>query len=307
MAKKITVLGATGNIGTALVHRLLALGHHVTAVARPSARLDALQQAGATAQAGDAHDAAFLTDALRGADAAFLMIPPNVTAPDVLGHMQQVGEATVQAVRAAGLRQAVHLSSIGADQPAGTGPVVGLYHQEARLNAIEGLAVAHLRPAYFMENLLAGVGMIQHMGITGGAMRPDLQFPMVATKDIATKAAELLDGGALQGHSVHYLLGPRNYSQQEATAALGQAIGRPDLPYVPFSYEDAHKGMLGAGLSESMAGLYDEMTRNMNEKKVMVNEARTPASTTPTTLEEFAQTVFAPAFGAATAAAPTAA
>ena len=298
MAKKITVLGATGNIGTALVHHLLGQGHQVTAVARPSARLDALAQAGATPKAGDTHDASFLTEALRGADAAFRLIPPKVTAPDVLAHMQQVGEATAQAVRESGLQQAVHLSSIGAELPAGTGPVLGVHHQEARLNAIEGLTVAHLRPAYFMENLLANVGMVQHMGIIGSAMRPELQFPMVATKDIAAKAAELLGGPALAGRSVQYLLGPRNYSLQDAATAIGQAIGRPALPYVPFGYDDAKKGMVGAGLSESMASLYYEMTRNMNDEKVMVSGPRDAASTTPTTLEEFAQTVFAPAFQA---------
>ena len=289
MAKEIVVLGATGNIGTALVHHLLAQGHQVTAVARPSARLDALAQAGAVIKAGDTHDAPFLTEALRGADAAFLVIPPNVTVPGVLAHMDQIGEATAQAVRDLGLKQVVRLSSIGADEPAGTGLVLGLHHQEARLNAIEGLSVAHLRPAYFMENLLANVGMVQHMDITGSAMRPDLQFPMVATRDIAAKAAERL--------------GPRNYSQQDATAAIGQAIGRPELPYVPFSYEDAKKGMLGAGLRKSMASLYDEMTRNMNEEKVMVSAPRDAASTTPTTVEEFARSVFAPAFKAATAGA----
>ena len=83
LAKKITVLGATANIGTALVHHLLDSGHHVTAVARPSARLDALAAAGATTKAGDAHGAAFLTEVLRGADAAFLIIPPNVAAPPI--------------------------------------------------------------------------------------------------------------------------------------------------------------------------------------------------------------------------------
>ena len=306
MSKKITVLGATGNIGTALVHHLLGQGHHVTAVARPSARLDALAQAGATIAAGDAHDAAFLTEALHDADAAFLMIPPNMTAPDVLAHYQKIGEATVQAVRATGLRQAVNLSSNGADLPAGTGPILGVHHQEARLNAIDGLHVVHLRPAYFMENLLGSIGMIQHMGINGGAMRPDLSLPMIATKDIAAKAAELLNGDVPAGHSAHNLLGPRNYSQLEATAVLGQAIGRPELPYVPFSYDDAQKGMTGAGLSENMASLYIEMTRSLNEEKLMVHEVRTADSTTPTTLEEFAETVFAPAFKGATAGTPTA-
>ena len=65
MSKKITVPGTTGNIGTALIHHLLKQSHQVTAVARPSARLDA--QAGATPKAGDAHDAPSLTEALRGA------------------------------------------------------------------------------------------------------------------------------------------------------------------------------------------------------------------------------------------------
>lgn len=300
--KNLVVLGATGNVGTALVHRLLAKGHHVTAVARPSTRLDALTQAGATAAASNLQDVAFLTGVLRGADAAFLLVPaPDAAAPDPLGLYNQLGELIAQAVREAGLKQAVQLSSIGADQPAGTGPIVGLHHQEARLRAIEGLSVAYLRPAYFMENLLANVGMIQHLGIIGSATRPDLQFPMVATQDIAAKAAELLDAGDFDNQSVHYLLGPRNYSQQEATTAIGQAIGRPQLPYVPFSYEDAKQGMLGAGMSERMADLYNELTRSMNEGKVTLNEERTATRTTPTTLEEFVQTVFVPAFQGTTA------
>ncbi len=300
--KNIVVLGATGNIGTALVHHLLAKGHHVTAVARPSARLNALSQAGAMAAAGNLRDTAFLTGVLRGADAAFLMVPaPDVTAPDPLSLYDQDGSGIAQAVRDSGLRQAVQLSSTGADLSTGTGPIVGLHHQEARLNAIEGLTVAYLRPANFMENLLANIGRIQHMGIIGSAMRPDLTFPMVATKDIAAKAAELLDAGNFDNHSVHYLLGPRNYSQQEVTAIVGQAIGRPDLPYVPFSYEDAKKGMLGAGMSERMADLFNELIHSMNEEKALVHEERTAARTTPTTVEEFVRDVFVPSFKGTTA------
>ena len=299
MAKRITVLGATGHIGTALVHLLLAQGQRVTAVARPSARLDALAAAGAIPKAGDLTDVALVSEALRGADAAFLMIPPNPTSPDVLASPNRTGEAIAKAVRAAGLKQAVNLSSIGADQTGGTGPVVGLHLQEVRLNAIEELTVVHLRPAYFMENLLANIGMVQHLGIVGAATRPDIQFPMVATKDIAARAAALLGGQPPKASRVQYLLGPRSYSMREATAAVGQAIGRPELPYVQFSYDDAKKGMVQAGLSENMAALYDEMTHHLNAEKAMVTEPRTAASTTPTTIEEFAQTVFAPAFKAA--------
>lgn len=299
------VLGATGKIGSALVHRLLGQRHRVTAVAHPSTRLDALAQAGAVVAAGDLHDTAFLTKALTGADAAFLMIPPNVTTSNVLNDMHEIGKSITEAVRASGLPKAVHLSSAAADQAAGTGPTVGLYHQEARLNALPGLAVAHLRPAYFMENLLANIGLVQHLGITGSVLRADLALSMVATQDIAAKAAELLGGGNFEHHSLHYLLGPRAYSMPEATAAIAHAIGRPGLPYVHFSYEEGKKGMLQSGMSENMADLLLEMSRNMNEGTVMGREPRTVASTTPTTLEEFAQTVFAPAWRR-TMATPTA-
>ena len=226
-SQHLVITGATGHIGRQLVYALLAQGHRVTAVARPSERLAALGQAGATVAAGNLLDTAFLTQVLRGADAAFLLIPPNGQADDVLADMRQGGEALAQAVQAAGLRQAVSLSSARVDQPVGNGPL--FVAQEARLNAIAGLAVAHLRPAFFMDNLLSNIGMIQRLGGVASTMRPDVSLPMVATRDIAAKAAELL-GGPLTGPSVHYLLGPRNYSMQEVTVAFGQAIGRPDLP-----------------------------------------------------------------------------
>jgi len=296
-AQHLVITGATGHIGAQLVHALLARGHRVTAVARPSPRLDALTQAGATAAAGDVQDVAFLTGVLRGADAAFLLVPPDVKASDVLAHHDQVNVSITQAVQAAGLRRAVNLSSARADQPANNGPL--FRRQEERLNGLAGLTVAHLRPAYFMDNLLAQVGLIKRMGSAGSAMRPELRLPMVATKDIAAKAAELLGADAFENHAAHYLLGPRDYSMQEAAAILGAAIGWPELRYVQFRYEDARKGLLQAGMSESMADLFDDMVRNANDGKEVVTDVRTAASTTPTTLEEFAQTVFAPAFQAA--------
>lgn len=47
MSKHIVVTGATGNIGSRLVHALLQRGHRVTAVARSAEHLAALEQAGA--------------------------------------------------------------------------------------------------------------------------------------------------------------------------------------------------------------------------------------------------------------------
>ncbi|WP_165903590.1 NAD(P)H-binding protein [Hymenobacter gummosus] len=302
MQKHIVVTGATGHIGSALVHHLLGRGHRVTAVARSVEALTPLAQAGADIRPGQLSDVAFLAEVLRGADAAFLMLPPNAVAPDVLAAQDELGAAVAESLRQSGLRQVVNLSSIAADLPSGTGPIVSVHRQEQRLNAIEGLHVVHLRPAYFMENLLANIGLILGPGITGSAIRPDVSFPMIATRDIAARAAALLDGPALPaGHQEQLLLGPRSYTLAEAARIIGQAIGRPGLPYVPFPLDQAKQGMMGAGLSESMADLYLEMSQTLNEERAMVHETRTAANTTPTTLEAFAAEVFAPAFQAAAA------
>lgn len=293
----IAITGATGNIGSALVRHLLQAGHRVVAIARRSERLDALRAAGADTRAVDvASDAAGLADALRGADAAFLMIPPRIDAPDFLTYADGVSNTLEAAVRASGVRKVVQLSSLGGDLPTGTGPIVSVHRLENRLRAIEGLDVLALRPTYFMENLYSSIGLIKGMGINGGPTRPDVAFPMIATQDIAAAAAARLDKLDFRGHEVQSLLGPQDYTMQDATRALGAAIGRPELPYVQFPYDQAEQGMVGAGLSPSMAGLYIEMTRSLNEGDLFKNQPRDARTNTPTTLENWAEQAFAPAF-----------
>lgn len=70
---------------------------------------------------------------------------------------------------------------------------------------------------------------------------------------------------------------------------LGQHIGKPDLKYVQFSYADETSALVQAGLSESFAQLYAEMTRAFNEGKVKPRDGRTPENTTPTRFDDFAE------------------
>mgnify|MGYP006353439141 FL=1 len=84
------------------------------------------------------------------------------------------------------------------------------------------------------------------------------------------------------------LLGPRDLSYSEATRVLGESIGKPDLQYVQISYDDESQALVHAGLSESFAQLYVEMTRAFNEGTVKPREGRTPGNTTPTRFEDFA-------------------
>jgi hypothetical protein len=75
-----------------------------------------------------------------------------------------------------------------------------------------------------MENLPANVDMISRLNITGSALRGGLEFPMIATKDVAEFLAERLMRKDFSGTSVKDLLGQRGISVDEAAAVIGKRI-----------------------------------------------------------------------------------
>jgi uncharacterized protein YbjT (DUF2867 family) len=289
---------ATGNTGRIISERLLEAGLEVRALGRSTERLAGLVDQGTEAAVGEAADASYLTAVFSGADAVYTLIPPSVVAEDYAALQDQVGEAIVTAIRESGVGRVVFLSSVGADQPAGTGPIAGLHRQEGRLRSLDGVDVLALRPGFFFENHFETLGLIKHQGINGSAVAPDTVLPMIATRDIAEAAAEALIARDFSGFVVRELLGPRDMTMAEATGIIGDAIGNPDLPYVQFPYEDFEASLAQMGISASIAALYTEMARAFNDGMVRSLEGRSAANTTPTSLETFAAKVLAPAYQA---------
>ena len=130
------VLGASGNTGHIVAQNLLARQQKVRVVGRNAAHLQAHAAKGAEIFIADVTDAAALTKAFQNADAAYVMIPPNPTSNDPLAYSERVGDAIAAALKSAGVKNVVALSSIGADKSQGTGPVIGLYKLEQKLNQL---------------------------------------------------------------------------------------------------------------------------------------------------------------------------
>ena len=298
-----TVLGATGHIGSVITRKLLEKGEKVRAVGRSTARLQPLVQRGAEAFIGDVNDPAALTRAFTDVRAAFLMIPPGMNSQDYEADQARETDTISSAVRNSGLHYAVNLSSIGAQAAAGTGPILGVRLSETKLNAVEKLNVLHLRPAYFFENHLAAVSMVQMMGLFGGALRADMQIPMIATRDIGAYAAERLLKLDFNGKQTQELLGERDLSMNEVAAIIGRALNLPDLRYAQFPYDQVKQVLLQMGTPPKTAAYFIEMFQGFNEGIVVSPEARNAENTTLTSFETFVKEVFVPAYqGAAVSA-----
>ena len=290
------IIGASGNTGSAIAETLLAQGKKVRVIGRGPARLANLVQKGAEAFVADASDAAALTQAFGGAKAVYLMIPPSPAHPNVREEQERVSDAQVAAVRSAGVPYAVLLSSIGADKPEKTGPVVGLHNFEQKLSGVTGLSAVYLRAGYFMENLLAQSAVIKSFGVVGGPLRGDLKVAMIATRDIGAAAADALLKLDFNGKQARELLGQRDVNYVEAAAIIGNAIGKPGLGYMQLGAAQLKPALMQVGMSSNMADLLLEMSDSLNSGYMAPLEPRSARNTTPTTIEKFVAEIFAPLF-----------
>ncbi len=290
------VLGASGNTGHAVANNLLAGGQKVRVVGRNAAHLQPLAAKGAETFVADVTDAGALAKAFDQADSAYVMIPPNPASTDPLGYSNRVSDAIAAAVQTAATKNVVALSSIGADKASGTGPVVGLYNLEQKLNQIVGANVLYLRAGYFMENTLPQVNAIRMMGSVATPLRPDLKLPMIATRDIGNAAAEALSRPSVRGKQTRELLGQRDLTYTEVATIIGRAIGKPDLKYVQAPDDQFRSVLVQMGMSEQFARLLLEMTAALNSGYMRALEPRTAQNSTPSSYETFVAESFVPAY-----------
>lgn len=283
-----TIMGATGHTGGAAARELLARSEPVRALSRGRERLEPLVAQGAEPAVGDPWDEEFLREAFTGSTAVYAMMPSDPAAVDLRADYNRYGRAIAGALETAGVERVVLLSSVGAELAEGTGPIVGLHDVEEILGEL-GAQLCILRPGYFYENLYAALGLIREQGINGSATDPDVSIPMVATRDIGIAAAEELTGTGPPGPDVRELVGPRDYTMAEVTAILGEAIGKPDLPYVRFPDEDFHQALLAMGFSVDVADRYLEMERAFNAGRVRTHQGRNERTTCDTSFEAFAR------------------
>jgi uncharacterized protein YbjT (DUF2867 family) len=291
---KYVLTGSLGNITRPLAEKLIAAGHDVTIISSSEERSAGIIKLGAKPAIGNLEDSGFLTATFAGADAVYTMVPPKWDAADWKRYIAETGKNIADAVKNAGIKKVVNLSSVGAHMPTACGPVSGLHFVELAFNALPDTDVKHLRPAYFYLNMFSYIGLIKGAGILGNNYGGDTVFPMTHPNDIAAVAAAELLSLDFKGKSILYTASDERNSK-EIAKVLGTAIGKADLPYVEFKDEDVEKAMVQAGLSKEVASNYAEMGRAIRTGEMAAEYKKQKPPFGPTSLEDFAKE-FAEAF-----------
>jgi uncharacterized protein YbjT (DUF2867 family) len=288
----IVINTPTSNIGRALASRLLDAGERITVLSRDKKKVDELHRRGARVIEGSFEDLALLAEALVGADALFWLTPPPAR-PDYHDWAVRCAKQAATAAKKAGAHRAVVISSMGAHTGTSTGAVGPAREIENEFEA-KLPAVVSLRPGIFMENFLLSAEMIAKAGQIFVPIQPGKKWPLVATADIAAKAAcWLLDRG-WTGHYRVGVHGPQDLSTEEAAAVIASAVGKP-VQCIDATLDQARGALTGMGMPDFVVDLIMEQYVAFRDGRLDPAEPRTPDTTTPTTLAEFARTTLVPA------------
>ncbi|WP_367320134.1 SDR family oxidoreductase [Streptomyces sp. HUAS ZL42] len=216
----VVVTGASGRTGSRVAQAAEAAGLSVRAATR--------------AQGFDWRDRSTWAQTLRGADAAYLVYPSDVGAPDAA---RGVGLLAHEAV-SLGVRRLVLLSSRGEERARPT--------EEALRES--GADWTVVRAAWFAQNFSEGP-LVEGLRQSGELVFPggDAREPFVDLRDVAeVVVAALTAGDRYVGQSLA-VSGPRLLTWGEAVAEIGEAAGR-ELMYTPVSAVQHGENLAGFGV-----------------------------------------------------------
>ncbi|GIH67599.1 NAD(P)H-binding protein [Microbispora siamensis] len=231
----IVVTTPTGQIGSRLVRQLLHQGEEVRVIVRDASRLDDTVRQRVETIDGSHDDPAVLDKALPGAEALFWLVPPNPQAPSAEEHYLGFARAGAAAVARHGVGHVVGVSSAGHGWPTPAGVLSAAFAMDAEL-CTSGAAYRALSMPFYMENLLGQLDAIRR-GAFYLTCAGDLPLALIATRDIAGTAANLLTDLSWTGQENLPVFGPDRLTPDGMAEVISQELGRP-VTYRRMSVDD---------------------------------------------------------------------
>ncbi|HTX10779.1 MAG TPA: NAD(P)H-binding protein [Solirubrobacteraceae bacterium] len=259
----IVITTPTGQVGSQLVARLLAGNHSVRVIVRDASRLDASVRERVELVEGS-HDApAVLDQALPGAEALFWLVPPNPQAASAEAHYLAFARAGTAAIRLHNVGHVVAVSSAGHGWPKPAGLLSAAFAMDAEIER-SGTAYRALSMPFYMENLDRQLDAIREQRVLSLTYAADRPLPLVATRDIAQTAAELLSDRSWTGQKHLPVFGPDRLTPAGMAEVMSDVLGQP-VAYRRTSIEEFTSMLAARGASEQAILDMTEMHAAQND------------------------------------------
>jgi uncharacterized protein YbjT (DUF2867 family) len=248
------VTGATGNIGSRVVERLLARDEQTRVFVRNGDKATSRYGDRVDVRVGDLADPTALARAVDGVDVVFLV----TTGVD----LAEKDKLAASVAKLAGVRLLVKLSTDDVEQGVGT----GVWHREGEAAVRDsGIGFVFVRPSGFMDNFLNWADAIKTDGVVRCAAG-DGTIPFIHSDDIADVAIAAMTNPQYEGLSVP-ITGPEALSFADMTAKVGAAIGR-ELRFHPVSDDDERRRQAAWGSPEPLIDARLSIFRAMREGRL---------------------------------------
>jgi uncharacterized protein YbjT (DUF2867 family) len=232
MTMTYLITGATGNIGSKVVNRLLDRGERPRVLARDAQKARLRFGDRVDIFAGDFSNATSMAAALSGVD-AFLLVS------SVGDELAARDEVAAKAAKAAGVKHLVKISSMAVPQK---NIWTGVWHAQGEaMVRTSGVPFTFVRSAGFMENCLQWASSIKSEGVVGSSAG-DGKTPVIHSQDIADVVIKALTTQAYIGESLP-VTGPEMLSYPEMVAKIGAVIGKP-IRYEMLSDEEQRRQLV---------------------------------------------------------------
>jgi len=250
--KRILITGATGQVGSRTIDRLLKEKDvEIVAAVRSAQKAAAFQDRGIATVMLDLDDESTLLPALQGIHTLFVLTGYTVD-------MLKQSKALLDNAKKAGVEHVVHLGACGRDDT--TVAHWGWHQFVERYIEWCGFSFTHLRPETFMQNLLSygGEKTIKH-GVVNAFVK-DARLSWVDVDDVAEVAALSLAHPEVHGGQT-YRMGYDAMSFGELAELMSAIVGQP-FRYEPLPPEVFLEAMRNAGAEMAyMNCVYDHWKR----------------------------------------------
>jgi uncharacterized protein YbjT (DUF2867 family) len=274
----IFITGATGRVGGAILKQLAIHGTPVRALLRDPEKAAAVADLGGEPVIADLAQARSLEVALDGVSAALLVSPLDP-------HQVELQNNFIDAAKRVGQVHVVKISGLGTalDSPVRS----GRWHaQTEKYLEDSGLPYTHLRPLFFMQNILRFAPTIRATGEFTGALSQG-KVAMVDVTDIAAIAAAVL---TTPGHAgkAYTLTGPEALSYEEVAERLSNWLGRRVI-YKDIPLKVMRQRLLASGMPEWHVDIQIEFSTALSsgQASTVSDTVEAVTGSAPRTLSQF--------------------